>query len=212
MTKGSELERHGRRTRNRPPVAARACRRLIAGASSLLIVWGCAPRAPDDVSCELAELRAEHRELRAELTRLRALFQRADPHRGSPEDDAPRAPESPQADRSTGPTIGGLLKAYESALERYDLAGLEREVYRGPIPTVDRRVIDLWLHTTDRLSLDLEPQQVQREADGVYAVVRQEMRYRLRRTGAERTVSLTVTMFFTSDGDGWRLRELRARR
>lgn len=185
---------------------------MLAVASGVMIAWGCAPRAADDVSCELAELRAEHRELRAELARLRTLLLRADPQHGTPEERANLVPGSHPVHPSSGSTIAGLLSAYESALERQDLTRLEREVYRGRIPATDRRLIDLWLGTIEGLSVDLEPRQVQREVDGIRAVVRQDMRYRLKRTGAERAVSLTVTMFFEPDADGWRLRELRARR
>ena len=120
-----------------------------------------------------------------------------------PVDPGPAAIPSEQA-------IGVLLDSYQRALEAEDLSRLSQEVYRGPIPNDDERLFNSWFDPAEDLSvaLEVEKLEIAETAGTAEARVKQNMEFRLRRTGERRNPALNLRLFFARIDSEWRLARL----
>jgi hypothetical protein len=106
--------------------------------------------------------------------------------------------------------IGVLLDRYRGALEAEDLGQLSREVYGGPIPNDEERLFNSWFDPAEDLSvaLEVEKLEIAETAGTAEARVKQNMEFRLRRTGERRGPALNLRLFFARIDSEWRLQRI----
>jgi hypothetical protein len=121
----------------------------------------------------------------------------------------PAAIDSTPVEEVPAPTpreaIDLLIESYRQAIETKDRDRLSQEVYRGSIPESDADDLDVWFERAENLAVTIEVEDFRVTGDEAQARIRQQMAFRLIRTGERRSTALTLRMYFSRSGDDWRL-------
>ena len=99
----------------------------------------------------------------------------------------------------------------EDAVLAEDLARLEEEVYRGPLPEADAGFLGLLFESAEQFEVTIEVEELNIEGDEAVARIRQAMAYQLSVTHETRDHELRLDMVFQRTNSDWRLVRLEPR-